>query len=212
MENRKPWEQQEHAGARGRARDHAGSRGRHREDARKTGRWGNRREASDLTGNPHLDIIQVYENKIFPQVSELLASYENLKGGLSADLVDSGHMSLSLEEKQYQILKQIEEFRNKSIAKEWLDLAINDMAKGKGLGYESEIDEYDVQSLMDTTVAHLNSEIQKFEDGESRGEIDKAMFTDLRPEDRQEIANNVRNFVNEYSNYLYKYQTNLYDI
>lgn len=156
-------------------------------------------KASDLTGNPHLDIIQVYENKIFPQVSELLASYENLKGGLSADLVDSGHMSLSLEEKQYQILKQIEEFRNKSIAKEWLDLAINDMAKGKGLGYESEIDEYDVQSLMDTTVAHLNSEIQKFEDGESRGEIDKAMFTDLRPEDRQEIANNVRNFVNEYS-------------
>ena len=156
-------------------------------------------QSSDLEGNPHLDIIQVYENKIFPLVSELLVSYENLKGGLNASLVSSGHMSLSLEEKKYDLLARIEEFRNKSIAKEWLDLAISDMAKGKGLGYESDIDEYDVASLMDTTVAHLNEQIQKFEDGKSRGEIDDAMFTDLRPEDRKQIADNVRKFVNEYS-------------
>jgi hypothetical protein len=147
--------------------------------------------------NP-FSFTQWLEDVMFPSLADYSVSWENLKSTLDASMVDSGHMAGTVEELKYNISNIVDRARLIRDQKTLIDIAAESAKEGKGLGYDSEYDEYDVISMMDQAMTSNENGIRMYEEGVSRGDIDSGMFTDIRPEDRKENAKLARAYNSEY--------------
>lgn len=149
-------------------------------------------------GSLPFSFTQWMEDVMFPSLADYSVSWENLKSTLDAGMVSSGHMAGTVEELKYNISNLVDRARLIRDQKTLIDIADASAKQGKGLGYDSPNDEYDVISMMDQAMASNENGIRMYEEGVSRGDIDSGMFTDIRPEDRKENARLARAYNEEY--------------
>ena len=145
----------------------------------------------ELFAKPVDEFPEYYENTIFRSLSDLSASRENLRSGLTANYL-TGDMAKSKEKFEYDFLVDVEMAKWLSADNQLMQTFVE--AEKDGMrSYKGTQDQYNVAGAMEKGQTMMKQIVSQYEDRKSVGEIDSTTLTDILPEDLQEIATTRRN-------------------